>query len=101
MLTQGGAPSDQQRKRWDAALRFAGAPSMPCAVMTDHLMARMAIRGLQLLKHKVARFSCDDLEGAMSYLGELPASAQRVHGALAAMCRELGLDIPRAPGAAA
>jgi len=97
VVTLGGAPSDSQRTNWSNALKQAGATEMPYAIMTNHLMARMAIRALQLKKHAIGRFALDDLGGALKFLGEIPVTPQEVHAELAKMCAELGLDTPPLP----
>jgi hypothetical protein len=73
VITDGGGPSVDQRKRLQKTL---SSRQFRVAVVTDSIKVRFIVSSVALLNREISTFSRDDLAKACEYLGLMPGQVR-------------------------
>lgn len=86
VVTDGGGPTPDQRKRLQQALDGA---RIPIAVVTNSMRVRFIVSSVALLTSRIQSFNMDEMGDAYAHLGLGASTEHRVNKCLAEMVEEL------------
>lgn len=87
VLTEGGAPSSNQRARMSA---IVGESVATTAVVSSSSAVRATVRALNLNNPAICAFAPDDVSGAMEHLGLTESERRQILALLPTLQRRVG-----------